>query len=202
MFISQLTAEDHYIDGSVAPCERLRSVGRATLASELRVIGEDGDPLGNGQVGEIAVRGAFTMSYYYQDEVATAQRSIDGFQRTGDVGYLDLDGYLTIVGRRSDLMITGGFNVYPAEVESALAALPGVREAAVFGLPDLEWGEAVTAAVTLYEGIPHDEDELRRAVRKQLGGVKTPKQIHVLDELPRNDNGKILKRQLIELFGQ
>lgn len=202
MFISRLAATDHYLDGKIAPHERLRSVGHATTASTLCIFDDRGQPMPASQIGEIGVRGEFTMSGYYRDPVATAERQIGGFQRTGDVGFIDAEGCLTIVGRRPDLIITGGFNVYPAEVEEAILALPGVREAAVFGVPDEDWGEAVTGAVTLADDVPRDPDALRHSLRHVLGGVKTPKVIHVVDELPRNDHGKILKRILVEMFAR
>jgi acyl-CoA synthetase (AMP-forming)/AMP-acid ligase II len=201
MFISQLRPEDHLAGGQPAPDDRLRSVGRPTPACEVKILGEDDRELPPGEVGEIVVRGNFTMSGYYRDPEGTAARRVGGFQRTGDLGTFDADGYLTIVGRRSDLIITGGFNVYPAEVENALAALPGVREAAVFGLPDDDWGEAVTAVVSAHPGAALQADELRKAARAALGGVKMPKTIHVVDELPRNETGKILKRVLASRFG-
>jgi acyl-CoA synthetase (AMP-forming)/AMP-acid ligase II len=139
------------------------------------------------------------MAGYYHDPENTAARTeADGFRSTGDIGFLDVDGFLTLVGRETDLIITGGFNVYPAEVENVVAAQAGVRECAVFGLPDDIWGEAVVAVVSPEDGAELDPDALRQAVRPLLGGVKTPKRIDVVAELPRNDNGKILKRVLVD----
>jgi acyl-CoA synthetase (AMP-forming)/AMP-acid ligase II len=199
MFITRFRADEHVVDGRPAPDARLRSVGRATAVSEVRVIGADGDDLPVGEAGRILVRGAFTMAGYYHDAENTAARTeADGFRSTGDIGFLDADGFLTLVGRETDLIITGGFNVYPAEVENVVAAQPGVRECAVFGLPDDIWGEAVVAVVSPEDGAELDPDALRHAVRPLLGGVKTPKRIDVVAELPRNDNGKILKRVLAD----
>jgi acyl-CoA synthetase (AMP-forming)/AMP-acid ligase II len=199
MFITRFRADEHVVDGRPAPDARLRSVGRATAVSEVRVIGADGDDLPVGEAGRILVRGAFTMAGYYHDAENTAARTeADGFRSTGDIGFLDADGFLTLVGRETDLIITGGFNVYPAEVENVVAAQPGVRECAVFGLPDDIWGEAVVAVVSPEDGAELDPNALRHAVRPLLGGVKTPKRIDVVAELPRNDNGKILKRVLAD----
>jgi acyl-CoA synthetase (AMP-forming)/AMP-acid ligase II len=197
MFITRFRAADHLVDGTPAPDARLRSVGRPTAVSEVRVVDADGADLPAGEPGRILVRGAFTMAGYYHDPDNTALRTeADGFRSTGDIGFLDADGFLTLVGRETDLIITGGFNVYPAEVENVVAAQRGVRECAVFGLPDDVWGEAVVAVVVPEDGVELDPDVLRQAVRPLLGGVKTPKRIDVVAELPRNDNGKILKRVL------
>lgn len=198
MFITRLRPEDHIVDGLPAPDERLRSVGRQTAVSEVRVVDDNGQEVPAGTTGRVLVRGPFTMSGYYRDPDATAARRVGEFHSTGDIGFLDREGYLTLVGRETDLIITGGFNVYPAEVENVIAAQPGVRECAVFGLPDERWGEVVVAVVSPEAGVRLDPDELRGSVRPLLGGVKTPKRIEVVDELPRNDTGKILKRVLVE----
>jgi acyl-CoA synthetase (AMP-forming)/AMP-acid ligase II len=198
MFMTRLTAADHMAGDAPAPEDRLLTVGRSTAVSDIVVAGDDGTPLATGSVGNILVRGPFTMSGYYKNPEATEQRRVGEYQNTGDRGRLDVDGFLTIVGRQSDLIISGGFNVYPAEVEHALSTLPGVKECAVFGIPDDKWGECIVAAVSLYPGVNVEADELRSQVRPVLGGVKTPKYIHVVDAIPRNDTGKILKRQLAE----
>jgi acyl-CoA synthetase (AMP-forming)/AMP-acid ligase II len=199
MFITRFRADEHVVGGRPAPDERLRSVGRPTAVSEVRIVDGEGRALPAGEPGRILVRGAFTMAGYYRDPENTAARTErDGFRSTGDIGVLDEDGFLTLVGRETDLIITGGFNVYPAEVENVIAAQPGVRECAVFGLPDETWGEAVIAVVSPEHEAHLDPDGLRRTVRPLLGGVKTPKRIDVVAELPRNDNGKILKRVLAD----
>lgn len=198
MFITRFRPEDHVVDGRPVSDERLRSVGRATACSEVRVVDDRGADLPAGSPGRILIRGPFLMDGYYRAPELTAAREIGGFRLTGDIGVLDEDGFLTLVGRESDLIITGGFNVYPAEVENVIAAQPGVRECAVFGLPDERWGEIVAAVVSADAGVRLDPDELRHLVRPLLGGVKTPKRIEVVDELPRNDTGKILKRVLVD----
>lgn len=196
MFITRLRPEDHLVDGKPAPDERLRSVGRPTGVSEVHIVDGEGEEVPRGSAGRVLVRGPFVMNGYYRDPEATSARCVGTFHNTGDIGFLDRDGFLTLVGRESDLIITGGFNVYPAEVENVVAALPGVRECAVFGLPDDRWGEVVTAVVSPIDGAQLDPDELRGSARPLLGGVKTPKRIEIVDELPRNDAGKILKRVL------
>lgn len=189
---------DEFLDGRGLPVPeaRLLSVGRATEVCDLAIVDDNGRELPVGETGEIAVAGDFTMSEYYRDPDATRARRAGHRWRTGDLGHLDADGYLTIVGRVTDLIITGGFNVYPAEVEHAVMEIPGVRECAVFGVPDDAWGETVVLAVTIAPGADLDADAIRRTLRERLGGVKTPKEIRIIDDLSRNANGKILKREL------
>jgi fatty-acyl-CoA synthase len=187
-----------YVDehGRPMPDARLLSVGRPTEVCDLAIVDDDGRELPVGETGEIAVRGEFTMVGYYRDAEATRARRVGERWRTGDLGHLDADGYLTIVGRVTDLIITGGFNVYPAEVENAVMEITGVRECAAFGVPDDSWGETVVLAVTLVPGADLDAQAIRTVLRHRLGGVKTPKEIRIVDDLARNANGKILKREL------
>jgi len=138
------------------------------------------------------------MAGYYKNPEATAATLIDGWLHTGDIGYFDTAGYLHIVDRRKDLIISGGFNVYPAEIEQVLAAHPAVHECAVIGVPDEEWGEAVKAVVVLRAGCDVAADELLLWCRPRLGGVKTPKSVDFRADLPRSARGKILRRVLRE----
>ena len=200
MYVTSMQPDDYLIDGRFVADERMASCGRATRFSRIRVIDDDGADVTTGEIGEIVVRGNFVMDGYLDDEAGTLATRIDGYHRTGDLGKLDPDGYLTVVGRLRQVVITGGFNVYPAEVEGVLAERPEVYESAVIGLPDPEWGERVVAVIELNEGIDYDPDDLQRYLRARLGGVKTPKQLLVVDTLPRNANGKILKRLLVEQF--
>jgi fatty-acyl-CoA synthase len=133
------------------------------------------------------------MAGYYRDPGATAEVSAHGWHHTGDIGYLDADGYLFIVDRAKDMVITGGFNVYSAEVEQALMAHEAVRDCAVIGLPDELWGERVTAVVEQAPGSSVSGDELTAFVKARLGSVKAPKQIEFWDSLPRSTVGKVLK---------
>ena len=157
-----------------------------------------------GERGEIQVRGAAPLPGYWNDPEATARSlTADGFYRTGDVGTIGADGYLTIVDRLSDLVITGGENVYPAEVEAVLARHPAVADVAVIGIPDERWGETVHAVVVLAPGdAANDIDAagLVRWARERLAGFKCPTGVTVVSELPRNATGKVLRAALREPF--
>jgi fatty-acyl-CoA synthase len=142
------------------------------------------------------VRSSLVMAGYYRDPDATAAASAHGWHHTGDIGYLDDAGYLYIVDRAKDMVITGGFNVYSAEVEQALMAHEAVRDCAVIGLPDEKWGERVTAVVQLQPGAQADGAELIAFVKERLGSVKTPKQIEIWPDLPRSTVGKVLKTEI------
>lgn len=144
------------------------------------------------------------MDGYYKNPAATAEATIDGWHRTGDIGYLDEDNFLFIVDRAKDMIITGGFNVYSAEVEQALMTHPAVQDAAVFGLPDEKWGERVCAAVQLRAGQATDAAAIIAHVKAMIGSVKTPKTVEICVDLPRSKVGKVLKkdiraRHLVEL---
>ncbi len=154
---------------------------------------EAGRLLPPGDRGEIVVRGPLVMAGYYQNPAATAEASRHGWHHTGDVGYLDPDGYLYIVDRLKDMIITGGFNVYSAEVEQAVLAHPAVLDCAVVGLPDDKWGERVTAIIQPLDGRDVTAEEIRAWVKDRLGSVKAPKQVEIWPDLPRSRVGKILK---------
>jgi fatty-acyl-CoA synthase len=154
----------------------------------------DGPLLTRGERGEIVVRGSLVSPGYYKNPVATAEARSGLWHRTGDIGYLDDDNYLFIVDRAKDMIITGGFNVYSAEVEQTLMSHPSVRDCAVIGLPDDKWGERVVAV--LEAGPDLDVDELRDYVRERIGGVKTPKQFEIWTDLPRSKVGKVLKTEV------
>jgi len=172
------------------------SCGRANLLSIVEVMGEDGTVLPAGMRGEIVVRGPLVMAGYYKNPDATAEVSRFGWHHTGDIGYRDSDGYFYIVDRKKDMIISGGFNVYPAEVEQALQAHPGVQDCAVFGVPDDKWGESVAAVVEARPGIQTDADALLAFVRSRLGPVKTPKTLRFVEALPRSAAGKVLRAEL------
>ncbi len=173
---------------------KLASCGKPYPGSELKIVNESGQPCAPGEVGEILTRSPWTMDGYWHRPEATEETLIDGWLHTGDAGYLDEDGYLFIHDRIKDMIVSGGENVYPAEVENALTAHPAVAEAAVFGVPDDRWGEAVKAAVVLHSEA--SEAELIAHVRERIAGFKTPKSIDFIDALPRNTAGKILRRSL------
>ncbi|HYG45266.1 MAG TPA: AMP-binding protein [Bordetella sp.] len=171
----------------------LGSVGSATWFSEFAIMDREGRLLPAGQAGEVVVRGDLVMTGYWRLPEKTAETIVDGWLHTGDVGVVDQRGYLTIKDRLRDVIITGGFNVYPIDVENALAQHPAVYECSVFGIPDDKWGEAVQAAVQFHHGASAEPQDLMAFVRDRLGPVHTPKRIHVFDSLPRSSVGKVLK---------
>ncbi|MFI0420984.1 AMP-binding protein [Spongiactinospora sp. 9N601] len=175
---------------------RLASCGRPSLVARVAVLDEKGRPLPPGEVGELAVRTDLRMSGYLDDPEATAELDRgDGWQATGDLGRLDDDGFVYIVDRLRDLIITGGFNVFPSEVEQVLWGHPAVGDCAVIGLPDDHWGEAVTAVVELKTGESVPEHELIELCRDALGSVQAPKRV-IFRDLPRSPVGKVLKKEL------
>jgi len=142
------------------------------------------------------IRGSLVMAGYYKNPQASAEAARHGWHHTGDIGYLDEDSYLFIVDRAKDMIITGGFNVYSAEVEQVLLAHPAVQDCAVIGLPDEKWGERVTAVLQLRPGHAVASDDVRAFVKDRLGSVKAPKQVEVWPDLPRSKVGKILKPEI------
>ncbi|MCU1375827.1 MAG: AMP-dependent synthetase and ligase [Actinomycetia bacterium] len=189
-----LRPEDHV----VGPGDevRLSSVGRVTSGCEVMVADADGNQVPTGTKGEMWIRGANVMCGYWENPVATSEVMVDGWYRTGDVATCNDEGYFHIVDRERDMIISGGLNVYPAEVEAALHAHPAVLECAVFGVPDSAWGEAVQAAVVLREGAEVTEVDLIDHCREVLAGYKKPRSVAFLPELPKGPTGKILKRAL------
>jgi malonyl-CoA/methylmalonyl-CoA synthetase len=180
---------------------RAGTVGLPLPGIEVRVVGDDGRPLATGEVGGVEVRGPNVFAgYWRRPDLAATEFTADGFFRTGDVGRIDDDGYLHLVGRSKDLVITGGLNVYPVEVEAVLDELPGVLESAVIGVPDADFGEAVVAVVVPKPGVSLDPVALRSAAREHLAGFKVPKQVHVVEALPRNAMGKVEKATLRRMF--
>jgi fatty-acyl-CoA synthase len=203
MMISTLAPRDHvYPDGTLAR-SRFASAGRPTPLTTVAIMDEAGSLLPPGDRGEIVVRGPLVTPGYYKNQAATAEASRHGWHHTGDVGYLDDDNYLYIVDRLKDMIITGGFNVYSAEVEQALLAHPAVLDCAVVGLPDDKWGERVTAVLQLHPGHEVTADEIRAFVKDRVGSVKAPKQVEVWPDLPRSRVGKVLKTDVkSRLLGQ
>ena len=175
---------------------RLASVGVAQTPVEVRVSDGQGRDLPVGQVGEVLVRGDSVMAGYWRNPEATAAAIQDGWLYTGDVGCLDADGFLTLKDRSKDLIISGGSNIYPREVEEALLSAPGVSEAAVVGAPDPEWGEVVVAFVVLQPGRRVTEAELDAHCLAQIARFKRPKRYVLVDTLPKNNYGKVLKTDL------
>jgi acyl-CoA synthetase (AMP-forming)/AMP-acid ligase II len=176
--------------------DKLNSVGRAGLGAEILVADEQGFEVPRGEVGEVLCRGPMVSAGYWRNTEATAAAFRDGWFRTGDAGRMQPDGTLRIVDRLKDMIISGGENVYCAEVESALREHPAVAQAAVVGVPDTRWGEAVHAFVVTRSAV--DEDTLRAWCRQQLAGYKCPRGYSFVAELPLSAAGKVLKNQLRE----
>ncbi|AFQ51842.1 AMP-binding protein [Burkholderia cepacia] len=198
--ISYLTPAEHFVDGALAPDERLASVGRPNPLVRVEIIDEHGEVLKPGETGEICVRGDLVMKGYYRAPDKTAETIVDGGLHTGDIGHLDRDGYLHITDRKKDMIISGGFNVYPSEVEQVIWAHPAVQDCAVIGVPDDKWGEAVKAVVELNAGQQVSADELIALCKAQLGSVKAPKSVDFIAALPRSTAGKVLKKDLREQY--
>ena len=181
--------------------DRLLSCGRTCPGIDLRVVDESGKELEAGSHGELVARGTNVMRGYWNNSAETKQAFRDGFFRTGDFGYRDSNGYFYILDRLKDMIVTGGENVYSGEVEAVIYQHPAVREAAVFGIPDPQWGELVAACVMRKPGKTLSEDELIAHCRRSLANYKIPRRVELSDnELPKNGSGKILKRILRERF--
>jgi len=194
-----LPAADHAAALAGDRPERLASAGFPRPGMDVRVLGDDGNELPAGEVGEACVRGPAVMLGYWNRPEASAEALRDGWLHTGDLGRFDEHGYLFLLDRAKDLIISGGSNVYAVEVEAALADHPAVREVAVVGLPDRTWGEVVTAVV-VSEPAADDAPDIEAALTEHcavtLAGYKRPRRYRFVDSLPRNAYGKVLKRDL------
>jgi long-chain acyl-CoA synthetase len=173
------------------------TVGKISPGAELRFIGEDGRVLPQGEIGEIYSRMAAQPDFTYHNKPEKrAEIEREGFITSGDVGYIDADGYVFLCDRKRDMVISGGVNIYPAEIESVLHAVPGVHDCAVFGIPDDEFGEALLAVVEPQPGVTLDVADIRRRLKASLADYKVPKHVEIQRNLPREDSGKIFKRRL------
>jgi fatty-acyl-CoA synthase len=176
------------------------SIGRAGFSNEARLIDERGNITAAGEVGELQLRGPMVFREYWQRPEATAETFSAGWLNTGDLATRDADGFYFIVGRKKDMVITGGLNVYPAEVERVLDKMPGIIDSAVIGLADATWGETVVAIVRKQPTATVSAQDLEQWCRASLAGYKVPKRFEFVDEFPRTVSGKILKRVLRETF--
>lgn len=192
MFLTFLTTRD-LLEG---PPGRWASCGRATLATRLEIMAPDGTLLPVGKRGEIVARGSLVMPGYLHDPAATRAATLNGWHRTGDIGIRDENGLVTIVDRAKDMIVTGGFNVFSAEVEQIVLEHPAVLDCAVIGVPDPKWGEAVKAVIQLREGASLADGEVEALVRDRLGPVHAPKSVEIWPDLPRSPAGKVLKREI------
>jgi acyl-CoA synthetase (AMP-forming)/AMP-acid ligase II len=196
--ISFLDAEDHFLEG---PKSRLLySAGKEGPGVEVRVMDQDGISLPAGEIGEITAKGANIMLGYWGQEDLTKERIRDGWLHTGDMGYLDEEGYIFLVDRKADMIVTGGENVYPTEAEQVLYQHPAVHECAVASAPDEKWGERVQAVVVLKPESAPTEEELIAYCREHLAGYKCPKKIEFWEQLPKSAIGKVLRKDVKKVF--
>lgn len=193
-----LMPEDHVLDGPRS--KLLRSAGRELLFVEVRVVDDAGNRIPPGAVGEVVIRGSHVMMGYWNRPEQTAAVLRDGWLHTGDLGSMDEDGYLFLVDRKADMIVSGGENVYPAETENVLYRHPRVQECVVVSAPDERWGERVQAVVVLTPGAPVAEQELIDFCRQSLAGYKCPKRIDFTDALPKSAVGKLLRRAVKERY--
>jgi fatty-acyl-CoA synthase len=194
-----LRREDHDLKRP----ERLASCGRPSSWVQTKILDENGNEIPIGHVGEICVRGPLLMQHYLNKPSETAEAFEGEWLHTGDLGRFDEEGFLYIVGRKKDMIVTGGFNVYPREVEDVISANKSVQQAVVFGVPNDHWGEAVTAAITLRPGVTESRslsNALLEEVKVAKGPVQTPKAIHFVDSIPLTPVGKPDKRRLSEMY--
>jgi acyl-CoA synthetase (AMP-forming)/AMP-acid ligase II len=198
--ISFMRPEEHFIDGQVAPDSRLASCGRPNPLITVEIHDPEDRALPPGQSGEICVRGDLVMKGYYKAPDKTAETVVDGWLHTGDVGHFDHEGYLFITDRKKDMIISGGLNIYPSEIEQVIWGHPAVQDCAVIGIPHHDWGEAVTAVVELNPGARVHAEELIALCKERLGSIRAPKRVEFVDSLPRSANGKVLKRAVREHY--
>ena len=184
--------------------DRLRtkpgSVGKPLLFTRLRIVDDAGRDVAEGTPGEVIVQGPTVMREYYNDAAATGGALKDGWLHTGDIGFLDSDGDLHILQRRADLVVSGGENIYPAEVENILRLHPAVAETIVFGIPDAQWGQGVAAVIELRAGASVSAEEIMDFARERLAAYKVPRMIAFVDSLPRTASGKIQRREAQQAY--
>ena len=199
MTITGLSKAEHADTAHPRWREHMESVGLPRIDVEVRVVDESGAPLPPGEIGEVVVRGAVVMAGYWNNPDATAETVRDGWLHTGDMGEFDAEGFLTLRDRSKDLIISGGMNIYPREIEEVLLHHAGVAAASVVGRPDPEWGESVVAFVVAADAsaVPSVE-ELDQLCLDRIARYKRPKEYRFVDSLPTNNYGKVLKRELRE----
>jgi long-chain acyl-CoA synthetase len=195
--ITQLDPTDHVLEGPPMKIKRLASVGRARPGVEVKIFDQEDRELPRGEVGEIVVTSMGLMAGYWNKPEETEKSMRSGWYHTGDMGFMDEEGYVFVADRKNDMIISGGFNIYPFEVESALCLHEDILETAVFGLADPTWGEMVVAVIRLKEGRNLSSKQVQDFCRRNLAGYKIPKEVKfVTDPLPRDSVGKILRREI------
>jgi len=200
MMLSVLSRDEHVIEDPDRERQVLGSCGRPTVTTQVKLLNPRGDEVVPGEVGEIVVRCINMMDGYFEDPETTRETIREGWLHTGDLAYRDAEGFLYIVDRAKDMIISGGFNVYPREVEDVLFEHPAVKEAAVIGVPHEKWGEAVKAIVVLHEGDTATEDELIAFVKERKGRLTAPKSVEFRDSIPLTNLGKVDKKKIREPF--
>ena len=196
MCISYLPRKDHIIEGPPEDVGRLNSAGKPCTNVGVRIVDDQGRDLPTGSVGEVIVRGEHMFVGYWNKPRETAETLKDGWVHTGDLGYFDSRGFIFLVDRKKDMIISGAFNIYPKEIEDVIAAHPKVQEVAVIGIPDEKWGEAVKAVIVPQSGEDVSQEEIIDFCADRLAGFKKPKSVDFIDQLPRNPYGKVLKTEL------
>ena len=196
MTITGLPHQDHVLEGTPEQMKRLASAGFPRTDVEVKIFDASDNELPPGEMGEIVTRSDLVMKGYWRNPEVTVETLRNGWLHTGDVGYMDESGYLFIMDRSKDMIISGGENVYPREIEEVLVRHQAVREVAVIGVPDPKWGEAIKAVVSLSPGQSATEEELISFCKDNIASYKKPKSVDFVDELPKNNYGKILKREL------
>lgn len=192
-----LSKQDHRFDPTQPPPERLGAAGRVTPFIQIRLVDEDGNDVPQGELGEIWARGDTTMSGYWGNPEATKEMMReDSWASTGDIARFDDDGYLHIVDRKKDMIVSGGFNIYPAEIEAVIYTIDGIREVAVIGVPDQKWGETVKAVISLREGAELTVEEIDEVCKRLIGAYKRPRLFEIIDDIPKASTGKIQRRVL------
>ncbi len=197
MMCAFMSAEEH-VEALTNPerAHRLFAAGREGPMVRVEIMNDEGGILPPRAQGEIVVRGEIVMDCYFDDPEGTHQAQLHGWHHTGDVGFKDEDGFIYVVDRKKEMIISGGFNIFPREIEQVVMTHPAIQDCAVVGIPDPKWGEAVMAAVELRSGAKLDVEQLLAHCRARLGGMKTPKSIAIVDRLPRSSTGKVLRREV------
>ena len=200
MTITYLPQKDHIAEGTPDQLKRLASAGIPRTGVDVQMVTPEDAEAPSGQMGEVVVRSDVVMRGYWHDPAATAETLRHGWLHTGDVGYMDRDGYLYLMDRSKDMIISGGENIYPREIEETLIQHPAVREVAVIGVPDEKWGESVKAVVSLVPDQTVTEEELIDFCKARLASYKKPKSVDFIEEIPKNNYGKVMKRELRERY--
>jgi acyl-CoA synthetase (AMP-forming)/AMP-acid ligase II len=197
--VTLLTQQDH-VDALAHNPRRLASCGRCYGETDVRVVDAQGRDVKPGEVGEIIVRGDDIMKGYWNAPELTREAIVDGYYLTGDLATVDDEAYIYIVDRKKEMIISGGFNIYPAEIEQVLFAHPAIFEGAAVGVPDAEWGESIKAVVVLHPGAQADAEDILAYCAQRLPGFKRPRSVDFTDALPKNPNGKIVRRLVREPY--